>query len=270
MHSCTHTLCVGWKQQKQLVCQAVWTHLSSICRLLLTDTRKETREVATVCHALILSTLVNKFFILRQKQNIDALSNNLTQINLDKHIYSTMSPLHLFYSLPHFLPPTVDACLEQIRGSELPYDSSCNGYRFVRWPDSAAPPLGHRCHSHGTEEQMFVKGEKRGRRWGEDGGVWPTPHGTDTKHLSAHANMLLGSDTYTGMHPGSYTPAGKVLHHMSQLILKHKLKRDSKKSLPPPPSPSSVWPNFFEACSPLSSCFYLWFVCGFSPRCKAL
>lgn len=172
MHSCTHTLYVGWKQQKQLVCQAVWTHLSSICRLLLTDTRKETREVATVCHALILSTLVNKFFILRQKQNIDALSNNLTQINLDKHIYSTMSPLHLFYSLPHFLPPTVDACLEQIRGSELPYDSSCNGYRFVRWPDSAAPPLGHRCHSHGTEEQMFVKGEKRGRWRGVTNAAW--------------------------------------------------------------------------------------------------
>lgn len=78
-------------------------------------------------------------------------------------IYSSTLPLCPF-------PLPSDGALTPIRGpASFPQKSSSNGEHFVRWPDSSLPPLGRRCHPHGTEEQMLTKGKKRGNemrgRW---------------------------------------------------------------------------------------------------------
>lgn len=79
------------------------------------------------------------------------------------HIYSSTVPLCPF-------PLLSKGVLTPIQGPEsLPHKSSSNGEHFVRWPDSPVPPLGRRCHPHGTEDQMLMKGKKRRnemrRRW---------------------------------------------------------------------------------------------------------
>lgn len=78
-------------------------------------------------------------------------------------IYSSTLPLCPF-------PLLSKGVLTPTQGPEsLPHKSSSNGEHFVRWPDSPVPPLGRRCHPHGTEDQMVVKGKKRRnemrRRW---------------------------------------------------------------------------------------------------------
>lgn len=78
-------------------------------------------------------------------------------------IYSSTLPLCPFWLFS-------EGVFAPIQGpASFPHESSSNGKHFVRWPDSSVPPLGRRCHPHGTEEQMLAEGKERGNemrgRW---------------------------------------------------------------------------------------------------------
>lgn len=87
--------------------------------------------------------------------------------------------------------------LAPIQGpASFPHKSSSNGEHFVRWPDSSLLPLGRRCHPHGTEEQMLVKGKKRGN---EMRGRWRglTSATRETENICLHMQRSSRDETHS-------------------------------------------------------------------------
>lgn len=105
-------------------------------------------------------------------------------------IYSSTLPLCPF-------PLLSEGVLAPIQGpASFPHKSSSNGEHFVRWPDSSVPPLGRRCHPHGTEEQMLAKGKKRGN---EMRGRWRglTSATRETENICLHMQRCSRDETHS-------------------------------------------------------------------------